>query len=225
LRRAFLAFAAMARDRAWAEAAAAGAVRDLDGSAYRAVITSGPPHMVHLAGASLSRRWRVAHVPDLRDPWSLVERLPAALASPVTLAVARRHERRVVRRAAAVVVNTELHRDALARLHPEHATRIATVMNGCDDDAPPPAPRSDRFVAAFAGTIYLDRDPGPLFEAAARFVAAEGLTPADFGLELMGTVHSLDGVGVAEMAARVGVGAYVRLHPPAPRRDALAFLA
>jgi len=224
-RRAFHAYAALARDRAWARAAANGATRELDRGLYRAVITSGPPHMVHLAGATLARRWGVPHVVDMRDPWSLVERLPAAHASPITVLVARHHERRLIRAAAAVITNTDAHGVALGRVYPRARQRITTVMNGCDEDAPPPAPPTRRFLIAYTGTIYLDRNPRPLFEAAGRVVRAASLSPDEFGIELMGTVHSLDGVSIADVARDAGLGEYVRLRPPAPRREALEFMA
>ena len=34
-----------------------------------AVLTSGPPHQVHLLGLALSRRHRLPWVADFRDPW------------------------------------------------------------------------------------------------------------------------------------------------------------
>ncbi|HWV58805.1 MAG TPA: hypothetical protein VNZ57_15220 [Longimicrobiales bacterium] len=225
LRRAWHAFAAIERDRAWARAAAAAAAADLAYVRYRAVITSGPPHMVHVAGEVMARLWGIPHVVDMRDPWSLVERLPSAYASQLALRIARRHERRIVRSASAVVTSTEAHRVALSRVYPEAAPRIVTVMNGCDDDAPPASPRNDRFLIVYTGTIYLDRDPRPLFAAAGRIVRSESLPPDEFGIELMGTVSALDGMSVADLARDAGLADHVRLHGPAPRREALALMA
>src|SRR5690606_25240083 len=93
LERAFHAAVAYGRERAWATAAAEAVRAELGAVRYRAVVSSGPPHMVHVAGSLLGRQLGAAFVMDLRDPWSLVERLPTELASPLWLALARHHER------------------------------------------------------------------------------------------------------------------------------------
>src|SRR5258708_38705536 len=41
-----------------------------------AIVTSGPPHIVHLLGLLLKRRYRLSWVADFRDPWVAGMRLP-----------------------------------------------------------------------------------------------------------------------------------------------------
>lgn len=223
--RAYHAWLEYARDGRWARAAARLGLDIIESGVHRAVVTCGPPHMAHAAGRSIAHAAGVPLVVDLRDPWSLVERLPEAVGSPVWFALARRHERRVLRDARLVLCNSEPARSALRERYPALADRMLAVPNGCDDDPIPPAPRPRRFTVAYAGTIYLDRDPRPLFRAAARVVERYGLTPADFAIELMGDVASFGGAGVMQLAAREGIAAYVRVHPRGTRREALAFLA
>jgi glycosyltransferase involved in cell wall biosynthesis len=127
--------------------------------------------------------------------------------------------------AALVVTSTEAHRDRLRALHPAAAARIITIRNGCDAD-PLPAPAAEtRFRVAYAGSVYLDRDPSPLFRAAGRLVREAWLPPDRFGIEFMGEVGSHDGIPLPELAARAGVAAHFLIHPPRPRAEALAFLA
>ena len=213
------------RGRRWGRAAAARARTLLTASHYEAVISCGPPHPSHPPIHDAARACGVPFVLDLRDPWSLLQRLPEAVASPVWLAFARRDETRCVRGAALIVTTTDAHRDALARAHPEVADRILTVRNGCDDDVLPVRPPNGRFAVRYAGSIYLDRDPRPLFRAAARFVAAERLPPERFRLEFMGEVALHDGIPLDTLAREEGVDQYVECRPPAPRHEALEFLA
>jgi glycosyltransferase involved in cell wall biosynthesis len=109
--------------------------------------------------------------------------------------------------------------------YPEQAQRIIAVMNGCDEEELPTAERSRRFVIAYAGTLYLDRDPSNLFRAAARVVSALELAPADFAIELMGAVGSFDGRSIERLAGELGLEGYVRLHPRGTRGAAMEFLA
>ncbi|HEX7938301.1 MAG TPA: hypothetical protein VF483_04865, partial [Gemmatimonadaceae bacterium] len=161
---------------------------------------------------------------DFRDPWSLIQRLPEAVASRAWLAVAERHERVAVKAASLVVTNTAQLRAAMQARYPGARRRVITITNGCDDEPLPRASRQERFVLGYAGSIYLDRDPRPLFRAIALVVKRLNLTPEQFGIEMMGDVERFDGVPLRDMAAEAGVSAFVTLHAPRPRAQALAFL-
>jgi glycosyltransferase involved in cell wall biosynthesis len=223
--RAFHSWRFHAQERRWAMRAAALGGSILRPGVHHAVITCGPPHMVHLAGRRLGDRFGVPHIIDMRDPWSLVERLPAAAASPVALRLAERHERAAVRNASLVVANTAPACRALQKRYPEHASRIIVVMNGYDEDEIPAPTDTGRFSLAYAGTVYLDRNPAVLFRAAALLVREFDLSPAEFGIELKGHVQSLSGVTVKEIAASEGIGDFVRTYAPGPRTEAIELLA
>jgi hypothetical protein len=187
--RAYFAWIDAAADAQWARDAADVAMQVYRAGCHRAVVTSGPPHMVHLAGHSVARWTGLPHAMDMRDPWSLLQRLPEHAASPVAVALAQRNEQRIVAAASLVVANTDPLRDAMANLYPAKRQRIIAVTNGADDDDVVPAPPAGgRFVIAYAGTIYLDRNPRPLFRAAARVIRASNLDPSRFSIELMGEV-------------------------------------
>ena len=210
---------------AWARIAAHIGTQLAATNDYRGIITCGPPHMVHQAGRLVAERTGLPLILDFRDPWSLVQRVPEVLAHPLWRRLAARYEGAAVRAASLVVVNTDPHRTALQRVYPDVASRIITVTNGYDEEPLPPQRVGRRFVVGYAGTIYLDRDPRPLFRAAARVIPELELSPEDFGLAFMGSSGSLGGVDVRQMAAEEGVDAYLELRPSGPRRDALDFLA
>jgi hypothetical protein len=173
----------------------------------------------------VARRTRLPLILDLRDPWSLVQRLPEAIASPVGLTLARHAERRAVRQAALVVANTHALRNAMRQAHPEAGSRIIAVPNGFDDDPVPPSQPARRFTIAYAGTVYLDRDPRGLFRGAARLVRDLALSPADFGIDFMGEVQLYDGMPLEVIARQEGIGDFVRVLPPGSRGEAMQFLA
>src|SRR5207237_611583 len=154
----------------YAEHAAAVAGELIESGVHEAIVTSGPPHMAHEAGRLAARASGLPLVMDMRDPWSFVERVPEHLASPVWLAFAKRFERRAVADATIIATNTEPFRRAMCDRYPNARARIMTVMHGCDEEAVPPSHHRRRFIIGYAGAIYLDRDPRPLFHAAARVV-------------------------------------------------------
>lgn len=191
---------------------------------YAAVVTSGPPHGLHLAGRELAGRLGVPLVVDYRDLWALVERLPADYASPLWYHLARRQERRALAAASLVVTNTPVASSVMREAYPELAERIITVMNGSDGATPSPQFK-DRFLIGFAGTIYLDRDPRLVFRAASRVVRERGLTPSEFGMRFIGNVERYNDTYLTTIAAEEGVSDYLEILPFQPRARAYELLA
>jgi hypothetical protein len=192
---------------------------------HRVVVNSGPPHMTHDAGRRVAELTGLPFVMDMRDPWGQVERLPESLATPLWPRLAARYERRAVQRAALVVANTELARRTLQTVYPSRRDDIITVMNGSDDDPLPPSRRGGKFVIGHAGTVYLDRDPRPLFHAAACVVRELGLTPDQFGLEFIGELEAVGGFPILDVAQQEGIANYVQTGPPRPYAQAMEFMA
>ncbi len=225
LARAWHAWQDLARIEAWADAASELGMRVLDPGVHRAIISCGPPHPVHEGARRLAGRVRLPYIVDLRDPWALVERLPAHIASPYWFRRSAADERRVVSDASLIVLNTESAQAAMQQSHPDRAEAIRCVMNGCDEEVAVGGARTGKFLVAYAGSVYLDRDPRPLFQAARAVVEELKLTPAQFAIEFMGNARSYGGLTLGAIAGQEGIGDYVRVHAARPRAEALAFLA
>jgi len=215
----------LARERAWSRGAEAVGRRLLDRGTHRWIVSCGPPHWAdHEAARRLAGRGGLPLVIDLRDPWSLVERVADTLASPLWLRASARGEARAMRAASLVVMNSEPARDAMRARYPDHADRILAIRNGCDEDPLPPvraADRARRFVVAYAGTVYLDRNPRNLFRAAGRIARDLDLAPERFGIEFMGDAG--DG-WIAALADEEGIGKFVQVHAADRRAAATEFL-
>ncbi|HTO73078.1 MAG TPA: hypothetical protein VMJ30_04630, partial [Gemmatimonadales bacterium] len=171
----------------------------------------------------------IPFVMDLRDPWSLVERLADGFASPHWFWLARRFEPEAVARASLVVMNTDPARRAMAGLYPGLADRIITVMNGFDEDGHTrPQPQTSQFRMVFAGSVYLDRDPGLILRAVARLVAELKLEPRDFRIEFVGNVGSVDPddpASIGWLARAEGVAGFVSVSGFRPRSELATLLA
>ena len=205
------------REQAWPRAAAICARSVVAVGAHKVIITCGPPHMVHDAGRMVARRTGPPLIIDFRDVWSLTPAVGRSVASPLWLRLAGRYERRAVAEAALIVTNTESLRDAMQQAYPGAAARTITVMNGCDTESLSLGRRSDRFIMAYAGAIYIDRSPRPLFQAAARVIRELGLRSDQFGIEFMGHCDTYGGATLATIAREEGIDGFVQTHPPGTR--------
>lgn len=223
LRRWYHASSWRAAELAWARDVERLARRLITQKAPLAIVTCGPPHQIHLVGERLSRRVGIPHVMDMRDPWSLVERIPEAFGSTSFWTQAESDERRCIAKAALIVVNTEKHRRALQLIHPDAASRIIAVLNGFDDEKVRASPPTDVFTIAYAGTIYLDRDPRPLLQAVANLIQRRGLAPGQLRLVFMGEIEAYG--SLEAMAADAGIASFVDILGRKPRREALEELA
>ncbi len=223
--RAYLAWVEVSRGRNWAEAAASRAIDLAEMEKYVAVVTSGPPHMAHEGGRIVSKKTGLPHVVDMRDPWSLVQRVQEAIASPMWLRLASRYESRVMANATLVTLNTEPSCDAMKTAYAEYSDKFTVVRNGSDNEPLPPARQDKRFRLRFAGSIYLDRDPRSCFKAAKRLITELNLTPQQFLIEFVGQVYRYAGTPTLLIAEEEGIREYVRVSGQVPRKESLEFLA
>ncbi|MGQ0715395.1 MAG: hypothetical protein ACT4PJ_16985 [Gemmatimonadaceae bacterium] len=214
-----------AAESVWARRALALGMRLSSATSYDAVISCGPPHMPHEAARRVARARTIPFVMDLRDPWSLLPDLNRHYASPLWFAIAETYERRAVRDAALIVMNTEPARDAMRAAHPAASDRIMAVLNGYDDEPMPASRHGDRFVVAYAGSLYMNRDPRVLFRAARRVIDELGLAPLQLGLEFIGNTETYGGTPLTRLAEEERISSFVTAGRARPRREALEFLA
>jgi len=150
----------------WLPFAALGCYRAIRAHRPDAVLTSGPPHAIHLLGRHLRRWTGLPWVADFRDPWVAGDR---SAIHPIPEEWERRGELSVMREADAVVVNTPGACDLLCRAYPQYAAKVTSITNGYDPEpfvANPIPPLSGPAIEiVHTGVIYASRSPGPLLEA------------------------------------------------------------
>ncbi|MDO8847177.1 MAG: glycosyltransferase family 4 protein [Coriobacteriia bacterium] len=205
----------------WAVQAAAAIRRENGAGAFDAVITTGPPHSVHLAGL-----WGLRHrggnrprwIVDMRDLWT---DNPYYDYGAARRRLDRLIEADVVRSADAVTATTAGFALSLER---RHGIRATSILTGFDDRAPRPAPREagGPLRVVHAGNLYGGRrDPAPLLEAAGMLVR-EGRASADrVRLIFIGPGSE----SVAEAAYTLGASEIVEAAPPIPHAEVLEHLA
>jgi len=154
-------------EETWVRAAIPEAFRLCETHRPRAVVTTTPPYAVYHLGRSVSARFGIPWVLDLRDPWTLDAW--RVFRSPLHLAFDFRHMRRALREADLVVANTREAAAAYAGLGADPA-RLVTIPNGFAQEdfgeplLPEEAVRDEpgpRFRLVHVGTLHsIDGKPG-----------------------------------------------------------------
>lgn len=141
----------------WQPAACAALASRLAARRDDVVLVSGPPFSQFLL-APLARAGRVGVVLDYRDEWSTLRLAYEMSASRRAAMLANTLEASLLRSAHCVVTATEEFRASLLERFPfVDPARIVAIPNGYDPDDFPSehgVPPSDRFVVAYAGTIF-----------------------------------------------------------------------
>jgi glycosyltransferase involved in cell wall biosynthesis len=182
----------------WALRAARRAVRE---QRPDAILTSGPPHWVHLLGLSLQGRYRLPWIADFRDPWMTTNELSA------TPGLRGRWERfweqRVLDRADVLLTNAPNAAATLREACPAVRHKVLALTNGYDPEvfeAVSPAPPGEVIRIVHAGQLYAGRDPRPLLDA---LQGARAVRP--FRVEFLGRTTYQSGADFAADLTRRGL--------------------
>lgn len=150
------------------------------------MVTTGPPHSVHLIGLRLKKRIpSVKWIADFRDPWSEWHLLDDFLTTRPVKEIHRYLERKIITRADAVLTVTPY---LAQRFSMRGGRKITCITNGYDDEdfIGIDYHRTDHFTIRHVGLL---RDAGPFMNAFKNAVAAN----EDFGrlarIEFIGVVH------------------------------------
>ena len=180
-----------------------------------AVLTTGPPHSVHLAGLAL--RWGgLPWIADFRDPWTDIHYQGRLARGAAARRLDARLERAVLAAADAVVtVSSPLRED----LEAKRGGPVVTIRNGFDpadfEGLPPPV-RDDRFEVAHVGTLH--GVPETLLDAAARLRQRGGLDR--LALRFVGSVPD----GLAAAARARGLDDALAVEPAVPHAEAVGVM-
>lgn len=134
---------------------------------FQAVITTGPPHSVHLIGRELKRKTGVSWFADFRDPWSQWEFLDTL---PMSSFVRKKHgklEQSVLKEADAVMTISPTFQKDLEKLAHRN---VKLLTNGFDpSDIPlgfsPTKKERGKLHLVYSGIIDSIRNPIPVLEA------------------------------------------------------------
>ena len=170
-----------------------------------AVVTTGPPHSMHLIGMKLKKRIGVRWIADFRDPWTEMHYFKHMGLFPWTAAKHRRMEQRVLETADAVIaVSAPVRADFQARTK----TPVYLLTNGFDEDdfaAVPPVLPTAAFTIVHTGLFASDGNPLRLWDVLARKCAEDRNFKIQLRIRLAGKTDTeiLEALNVRGLADNV----------------------
>jgi len=215
--------------KGWAVSSALTAVRLVRSQRIDWILTSGPPFSVHLIGLVVRTFTRTKWVADFRDPW--VEMLPERsnhLRSALSDTIERRMEAVVIRRADKVLMTNERARQSVAARYSHMPdSKFVCLPNGIDLRQAVRREAPDRhapLTITYAGTLYFERTPEPLFQAFSELVQEGRARLTDFRIKLVGNCDYIRGMRTHELARRFGIEEAVEVLRWLPRAEAVSLM-
>jgi hypothetical protein len=125
------------------------------------IITTGPPHSVHLIGKKLHQKTQIKWLADFRDPWTKIDYFHQLPLTKRSLKKHRRLEASVVSEATKVtVVGNEMQRDFL-----KFNKHCQVITNGYDGAIVKVSDLDEKFTLTHIGMLNADRNPYIFWEA------------------------------------------------------------
>tara|TARA_B100000780_G_scaffold231205_1_gene170990 strand:+ start:2277 stop:3563 length:1287 start_codon:yes stop_codon:yes gene_type:complete len=133
----------------------------LENNHIDAIITTGPPHSMHLIGLELKNKLGIKWISDFRDPWTEIDYFQQL---PLTKKATKKHhdlEQEVLKKSDMVVVVGETMKEKFLK----HTKRIKVLTNGFDTIKTSLTQELDqKFSITHVGLMNSDRNPTILWE-------------------------------------------------------------
>lgn len=153
------------------------------------LVTTGPPHSMHLIGLQLKKIYPHLHwIADFRDPWSTWGLLETLKAGKWALSRHRRLERQVLQSADTVITITPFYKRQLESLGKRPVQYLPNGFDA-DDFGEFQWQRPDRFVIRHVGIINERCDPRPFMLALKEKCGENPQFKEEVVMEFIGEVH------------------------------------
>ena len=170
------------------------------------IITTGPPHSLHLIGLKLKQTFDVNWIADFRDPWTTIGYHKQL---KLTASSAEKHktlESQVLKTADQIIVTSE---NTKKEFKTKMSKPIAVITNGYDKIPNERPSKDEKFTLAHIGSLLSERNPQQLWQAVSELIEENTDFKNQFQLKLIGVtsedvLKSLDDFGLTSFIENLG---------------------
>ncbi len=149
------------------------------------IVTSGPPHSLHLIGLKLKQELDVKWFADFRDPWTTIGYHKALKLSTYADKKHKALEHQVLNSADTIIVTSKTTKTEFQAITNKP---IEVITNGYDVENVPKHTLDEKFTMAHIGSFLSDRNPKILWEVLKELIVENELFKTHFQLKLIGKV-------------------------------------
>jgi galactitol-specific phosphotransferase system IIB component len=168
------------------------------------IITTGPPHSLHLIGLQLKNKFNINWIADFRDPWTTIGYHKALKLTSSSQDKHKDLEQNVLNSADQLVV-TSMH--TKNEFQKKTSVPITVITNGYDSHSLKVEEKDQKFTLSHIGSLLSDRNPNILWEVISELIKENNAFSKAFELQLIGVVSD----DVKETLDEFGLKAYTKV--------------
>ena len=168
------------------------------------IITTGPPHSLHLIGLQLKQKLNVNWLADFRDPWTTIGYNKELKLTKSSQEKHLKLEKDVLQTADQIIVTSENTKREF-----QHKTQkpITVITNGYDVFNVQRVKKDAKFTLAHIGSLLSERNPKVLWKVLSEFIQDNEEFKNSFELQLIGVVSD----DVMTSISEFGLKSYVNV--------------
>lgn len=149
------------------------------------IVTSGPPHSLHLIGLELKQKFNVKWYADFRDPWTTIGYHKSLRLSKYAAKKHKTLEHKVLNAADTIIVTSNTTKTEFQAIT---AKPIAVITNGYDSENVVKEALDTKFSLAHIGSFLSERNPRLLWEVIVELINEVPDFQAHLEIKLIGAV-------------------------------------
>ncbi|NND62995.1 MAG: glycosyltransferase [Flavobacteriaceae bacterium] len=170
------------------------------------IITTGPPHSLHLIGLQLKAESGVKWMADFRDPWTSIHYHKSLRLSEASEKKHKKLEKEVLQNADHVVVTSK---GTAAEFQQITNRPISVITNGYDISEEIIVEGDKKFSLVHVGSLLNERNPKVLWQVLSELIEEEEGFSNDFELKLAGALGqevltAIDNYGLTHLTNNLG---------------------
>ncbi|WP_115462872.1 glycosyltransferase family protein [Winogradskyella aurantiaca] len=170
------------------------------------VITTGPPHSLHLIGLELKETLKINWLADFRDPWTSIGYHKSLKLLSRSRVKHKALEKKVLNTADGIIVTSNNTRSEFAALT---NIPLEVITNGYDAHDIPKQELDNKFTISHIGSLLSNRNPKILWEALSEMVLENAEFESDLQINLVGVISedviaALGGYGLSNSLNVIG---------------------
>ena len=180
------------------------------------IITTGPPHSLHLIGVQLQTKLGVKWIADFRDPWTTIGYHKQLKLTKASQAKHKRLEKQVLNTADQLIVTSFTTKAEFQKLT---SKPIEVITNGYDTESVAVDGLDTKFTLSHIGSLLSKRNPEILWKILGELVTENASFSKDFQLNFIGFISD----SVLESIKKYRLSKYVYNVGYVSHKEALVF--
>ena len=149
------------------------------------IITTGPPHSVHLIGLQLKQKLDIKWLADFRDPWTTIGYHKQLKLTSASKAKHKSFEKQVLNSSNQIIVTSFVTKQEFQNMTNKP---IEVITNGYDDDAAVDFIMDTKFTLSHIGSLLSKRNPEILWRVLNELISENDDFSKDFQLNFIGSI-------------------------------------